>query len=211
MEADELEENDAKGPPHQLSKPEEIKKPELDEKKKESKEAPKEVDQQNRTPVYQKFDVHQCEIYGYFFLTEPAHMKALDPIVVGCIFKNLLNNKTFIRVKKLAYKLNYLTQFIEMDPDTGFFVNKLTNSQMTFGDKNKKQNILEILKQIVAQHQEQIVDMNAIFLRNLASKVSKSKFDSRFQIFQEICEADIEIADCENLVDFTRCSYSIAR
>lgn len=138
-------------------------------------------------------------------------MKALDPIVVGCIFKNLLNNKTFIRVKKLAYKFNYLTQFIEVDPDTGFFVNKLTNSQMTFGDKSKKSNILEILKQIVAQHQEQIVDMNAIFLRNLASKLSKSKFDSRFQIFQEICEADIEIADCEKLIDFTRCSYSISR
>jgi len=58
--------------------------------------------------------------------------------VLGCIFKNLLNSKTFIRVKKLAYKINYLTQFIELDQDTGFFVNKLTNNQMTFGNKSKQ-------------------------------------------------------------------------
>ena len=52
--------------------------------------------------------------------------------------------------------------------------------------------------------------MNAIFLRNLASKAqSKNKLDSRFQIFQEICEADIEIKDCKELIDFTKCSYSI--
>jgi len=52
--------------------------------------------------------------------------------------------------------------------------------------------------------------MNAIFLRNLASKAqSKNKLDSRFQIFQEICEADIEIKNCEELIDFTKCSYSI--
>ena len=143
-------------------------------------------------------------------MTKPAHVKALDPIIVGCIFKNIADNKVYIRVKKLIYKINYLTQFIELDPDTGYYINKFTYSQMTYGNPQKNQNILEILNQVLAQHQDQIVDMNAIFLRNLASKAqSKNKLDSRFQIFQEICEADIEIENCAKLIDFTKCSCSI--
>ena len=52
--------------------------------------------------------------------------------------------------------------------------------------------------------------MNAIFLRNLASKApSKNKLDSRFQIFQEICEKDIEIESCEKVINFTKSSFSI--
>ena len=54
------------------------------------------------------------------------------------------------------------------------------------------------------------MDINAIFLRNLASKgPSKNKLDSRFQIFQEICEADVLVEGADDVVDFTRCSYSI--
>ena len=68
---------------------------------------------------------------------------------------------------------------------------------MTLGNPQKNLDIPEILSHILAQHQDQIVDMNAIFLRNLASKApSKNKLDSRFQIFQEICEKDIEIENC---------------
>jgi hypothetical protein len=59
-------------------------------------------------------------------LTKPAHLNALDPVTVGCIFKNLADNKVYIRVKKLIYKINYLTLFIELDPDTGFYINKFT-------------------------------------------------------------------------------------
>jgi hypothetical protein len=56
------------------------------------------------------------------------------------------------------------------------------------------------------------VDLNAIFQRSLASKAqSKTKLYSRFQIFQDVCEADIEIADCKELIDFTRCKYSICK
>ena len=87
--------------------------------------------------MYQKFDVNQCEIYGYFFLTKPAHVKALDPITVGCIFKNTVDKKVHIRVKKLIFKINYLTQFIELDPDTGYYINKFTYSQMTYGNPQK--------------------------------------------------------------------------
>jgi hypothetical protein len=88
------------------------------------------------TPIiYNKFDVNQCEIYGYFFLTQPAHIKALDPVLIGCIFKNA--NKTYIRVKKLMYKINYLTQFIELDPDTGYYIDKFTKNQMTLGNPQK--------------------------------------------------------------------------
>ena len=96
------------------------------------------------------------------------------------------------------YKINYLKQFIELDPDTGYYVNKYSQSQMTLGDPQKNQNILEILNEVLGQHQQQIVDMNAIFLRNLDKKApSKNKLDSRFQIFQEICEADILVDNAE--------------
>lgn len=60
-------------------------------------------------------------------MTEPAHKKAIDPIIVGCIFKYLPSNKIYIRVKKLAYKLNYITQFIELDPETGYYNDKISN------------------------------------------------------------------------------------
>ena len=111
LEADELEENVPEEPAVQP-----MPKPLL---------APKECQ-------YQKFDVSHCEIYGYFFLTEPAHKKALDPVVLGCVFKN--EGKVYLRVKKLMYKVNYLTQFIELDADTGYYVNKYSQSQMTRGD-----------------------------------------------------------------------------
>jgi hypothetical protein len=62
---------------------------------------------------------------------------------------------------------------------------------------------------VVAEHQDSLLDFNSTFLRQLAPKVSKNKLDSRFQIFQEVCEADIELEDCSEIIDFTRCSYSI--
>ena len=74
-----------------------------------------------------KFEVSQCSIYGYFLLTEPAHKKVFDPVIIGCIFKYLPTNKMYIRVKKLAYKLNYITQFIELDPETGYYIDKISN------------------------------------------------------------------------------------
>jgi hypothetical protein len=111
-------------------------------------------------------------------------LRALDPITVGCIFKELPTNKVYIRVRKLVYKLNYLTQFVDLDPDTGYFCNKFTNSHMTLGDPTKSYDVLEILNQVLVQHHDQIVDINAIFQRSLASKTqSKSKLYSRFQIF----------------------------
>jgi hypothetical protein len=101
-------------------------------------------------------------------------------------------------------------QFIELDPDTGYYIDKFTKSQMTLGNPQKNLDIPEILNHVLAQHQDQIVDMNAIFLRNLASKgPSKNKLDSRFQIFQEICEKDIEIESCEKVINFTKSSFSI--
>ena len=99
---------------------------------------------------------------------------------IGVLFKSTITNKTFIRIKKLTYKINYLTQFIELDPETGFFINKFTNNQLTLGSAHKTMSITEALNQLVAQHQDQLIDLNAIFLRNLAPKVSKNKLDSRF-------------------------------
>jgi hypothetical protein len=83
------------------------------------------------TKEYQKFDVSQCEIYGYILLSQPAHLKALDPISIGVLFKH--NQRTYIRIKKLCYKLNYLMQFIEQDPETGFFLNKYSNLLVSNG------------------------------------------------------------------------------
>jgi len=73
-------------------------------------------------------------------------------VVVGCIFRHISSNKVYIRVKKLNYKINYLTQFIELDPDTGYYCNKFSQNQMTNGNPQKNQNILEILNQVLAQH-----------------------------------------------------------
>lgn len=61
-------------------------------------------------------------------LTKPSHQKALDPVIVGVVFKSVISGKTFIRIKKLTYKINYLTQFFEPDAETGFFVDKFTNN-----------------------------------------------------------------------------------
>lgn len=69
----------------------------------------------------------------------------------------------YIRVRKLVYRLNYLTQFIVLDPDTGYFCNKFTNEHITSGDPTKNQDILEILHKVLTQHHDQIVDLNAIF------------------------------------------------
>jgi hypothetical protein len=75
-------------------------------------------------------------------LTEPAHLRALDPITVGCVFKELPSDKVFIRVKKLAYKLSYLMKFVYLDQDTGLFCNKFTDGYLTHGLLNKNQNVL---------------------------------------------------------------------
>jgi hypothetical protein len=112
-------------------------------------------------------------------------------------------------VKKLSYKINYLSQFFSLDPETGFFVDKFTNTQLTTGSSSSTKQFNETLSAIVSEHQEHLVDLNAIFLRHLAPRNQKKSLDSRFQIFQEISEADIEIADCQEIVDFTRCSYSV--
>lgn len=89
-----------------------------------------------------ELNVDECEIYGYFLLTEPAHLRALDPVTVGCIFKELPSNKVFIRVKKLVYKLSYLMKFVYLDQDTGLFCNKFTDGYLTHGLLNKNQNVL---------------------------------------------------------------------
>jgi hypothetical protein len=130
-------------PPPQLTKHDD-----LDESNAEAEQ------DQSTNPDIKKFEVSECQIYGYFFLTEPAHIRALDPITVGCIFKVMSTGKVFIRVRKLVYKLNYLTQFIDLDPDTGYFCNKFTHQHITSGDPTKNQDVLEILHQVLLQHHE---------------------------------------------------------
>ena len=51
------------------------------------------------------------------------------------------------------FKINYLTQFIELDPDTGYYCDKLTQSQLTQGKPGSNQNILEILNSVLATQQ----------------------------------------------------------
>ena len=83
--------------------------------------------------------------------------------MIGCIFKNKLTGGTFLRVKKLIYKLNYLAQFIETDPSTGYHQDKYTGCQMTRGPPSQQSNILEVLNNILAEQQHSIVDLNALF------------------------------------------------
>ena len=126
---------------------------------------------------------------------------------MGVVFKGTVTQQTFIRVKKLAFKVNYLMQFFELDPETGLFMDKYNSNQFGAGKANNSASAL--LRQMTALHSEHLVDLNALYLRHLAPRNSKNKLDSRFQIFCEISEADIEITECSKVIDFTRCSYSI--
>mmetsp|Transcript_13543 Transcript_13543/g.21102 ORF Transcript_13543/g.21102 Transcript_13543/m.21102 type:complete len:332 (-) Transcript_13543:14288-15283(-) len=203
LEADETQESDTEKqqPPVPQAPP-----PVLEQSPPPKPPSPKQ--KRKKSGGFQKMDVSQCEIFGYILLTKPAHLRCLDPITVGCLFRNVTTGRVFIRVKKLMFKIDYLTQFIEVDPDTGFYFDKLTQSSF-FELPANSQNTLSILNRMLSSKQHQIIDMNAIFLRNLAKGQSKKQGDSRFQILQEICEAEIEVADCQSIVDYTKCSYSV--
>lgn len=144
------------------------------------------------------------EIIGHFMLTEPAHKRVLDPITVGCVYKDLAKDKVFARVKKLAYNPSFLRKFLYVDAETGLFCNKFTDSQVTNGLLDKTQNIVDVFNQLLTQHHDQIVDLYALFKKG-------DEYAESEAIFEEMSLSEVEIADCTKVVDITTCSFSISQ
>lgn len=53
------------------------------------------------------------------------------------------------------------------------------------------------------------MDLYPVFMRTQMSQKEWPKKDHKFNIFEDNSEAEIEIEGCKNVIDFTRCSYSV--
>lgn len=147
--------------------------------------------------------LNQCKVLGYFLLSKPAFEKSIDPLTVGCIFYSSTTNKYYIRVRKLMLALQYLHNFISLDPVSGQQINKISGKQI-LNTEDFKSFYQEILN-----HKESIVDLYSIFMRTQVIKKDWQLKDYKFKILSDLSEAEIVIDDCKKVIDFTRCSYSI--
>ena len=127
----------------------------------------------------------------------------MDPVIIGCVFYNGQTKKYTLRVKKLTFSINYLQNFISIDTNSGRLINKISGKQMLRIDDIHEQN-LEILN-----HQETIFDLYTLFMRTQVVKKDWPRRDYKFSIFDELSEAEIDLEDCQRVIDFTRCSYSV--
>ena len=106
-------------------------------------------------------------------------------------------------MKKLSFTIQYLQNFITLDPVTGQKINKLSGKQLLTLDDLKSMN-----EEILA-HQETIVDLYSVFMRSMVVKKDWPKKDHKFSIFDDLADSEYFIDNCKRVIDFTRCSYSI--
>ena len=125
-------------------------------------EATKDTNKDSKGSKLQKlrpFLQSDCKVLGYVLLSKPSSMNVIDPILVGCVFFYAKEQKYFLRVKKLTFTIQYLQNFITLDPVTGQKINKISGTQLLDVD-----DIAAINEQVLA-HKETIVDLHSVFMR----------------------------------------------
>lgn len=70
-------------------------------------------------------------ILGYILLSKPSFQKAIDPLLVGCVYYNSLTKKFYLKIRKVIFLLHYLQNFITLDTTSGQQINKLTGKHLT--------------------------------------------------------------------------------
>jgi hypothetical protein len=48
------------------------------------------------------------KIFGYFLISKPANVKSMDPLIVGCVYYKMSQQKYYIKVVKLTWSLLFL-------------------------------------------------------------------------------------------------------
>ncbi len=65
------------------------------------------------------------------------------------------------------------------------------------------------MNQEILNHRETISDLYPAFLRTQVTKKDWPKKDYKFNILEDLSEAEIEIENCKRVIDFTRTSFSV--
>lgn len=65
--------------------------------------------------------------------------------------------------------------------------------------------------QSVLEHQDILIELFPIFVRNQVIKKQYPKWESKFPMlmFTEVNEAEIELRDVDRVIDFTNVAYSV--
>lgn len=108
-----------------------------------------------------------------------------------------------MKVKCLTFTLQYLQNFVNLDPITNQKINKLSGKQLVNHD-----DIIAMNKEIL-NHRDTISSLYAVFLRTSVTKDKWPADDSNFTVFDDIAESSIELEDLDGIVDFSRCNYSV--
>lgn len=140
---------------------------------------------------------------GYILLSKPQTVISIDPVTVGCVFYSANVHKYFLRVKRITFTVQYLQNFVNLDPTTNQKINKLTGKQLIFTEDMKAMN------EEILNHRETIVDLYSVFIRTSTAKKDWPRKDHKFSVFSDLSEVELEIEDCSKIVDFTRCSYTV--
>jgi hypothetical protein len=91
-----------------------------------------------------------------------------------------------------------------LDTVSGLQINKISGKQVVNTDD------FASLYEEILNHKDNIVDLYSIFMRTQVIKKDWPRKDYKFNILSDLTESEIEIEDCKSVIDFTRCSYSIA-
>jgi len=150
-----------------------------------------------------KLTKEDSKVLGYLLLSDPYSATSLHPLTVGCVIQHVPTKRYYLKVKVLSFTLQYLQNFVNLDPQTNQKINKLSGKQLVNHD-----DIVAMNKEIL-NHRDTIGSLYAVFLRTSVTKDKWPADDSNFTVFTDIAEANIELEDMESVVDFTRCSYSV--
>ena len=61
----------------------------------------------------------------------------------------------------------------------------------------------------ILNHKDNLVNLYTLFMRNQVLKKDWVKKDYKFSIFSDLSIGETEIENCSQIIDFTKCSYSI--
>lgn len=77
-----------------------------------------EASQKKKAGGLRPFVENECKVLGYILLSKPQTVISIEPVTVGCVFYSANVHKYFLRVKRITFTVQYLQNFVNLDPTT---------------------------------------------------------------------------------------------
>lgn len=150
-----------------------------------------------------RMDVSQTKVLGFILLSE--HKPSIAPLLIGCVYRNNTNGKFYLRVRKMMHDILLLSKFVLNVRESGNQVNLLGNTQ-----QRAKEFTLDQLNELI-EHQETLLDIYPLFMRNQAFKKNFPRHESKFPVLTEVDESELELTGVTQIIDFTSTVLSIEK